>query len=100
MGDGLCVPDVVPYTVEQQEEYRMAEARQQFRRQRHESTTGANENSGNFDPDSPQARELAVHCISYVLRMKESTDVRWKKLPAVEGIDLLVELGPPGTGSR
>merc|ERR1711988_269978 len=56
----LNIPDIVPCTIEQEQEYRKAEARQQFRRQRLETASKMASIDGktvsvNFKPDTCEA---------------------------------------------
>mmetsp|Transcript_112267 Transcript_112267/g.194614 ORF Transcript_112267/g.194614 Transcript_112267/m.194614 type:complete len:639 (-) Transcript_112267:139-2055(-) len=98
------VPDVNAQTVEQEVECRRAVARQQFRLQRRETASKGNSSTGgisvDFDPKSSQADELAVHCISDILRVNASTELQWETLPdSGDGISALVDFGPGSYGA-
>lgn len=103
-----ALPDIVPQTVEQREEYRRAAARQQFRLQRRDTSPkpdalSPSNFSVDFDPNSRSAQKLAEVCISSVLRVKGSTELSWETLPGSgEGIRALVQfgLGRPGALTR
>eukprot|EP00928_Gymnodinium_smaydae_P039329 TRINITY_DN26888_c0_g1_i2.p1 TRINITY_DN26888_c0_g1~~TRINITY_DN26888_c0_g1_i2.p1 ORF type:complete len:233 (-),score=40.62 TRINITY_DN26888_c0_g1_i2:198-896(-) len=59
--------------------------------------------SVNFDPDGNQATELAVQCISCILSLNESVELRWERLlKSTSDIPAWVELGlkRPGAITR
>lgn len=92
------IPDVLPQTVEQQAEHAKAIARQQFRLQRRETTSkpesAAVGMSVDFKSDASHAHELAVQCISDILRVQGSRSLRWETLPdSGDGIQVLVDFG-------
>lgn len=96
------IPDITPHTVEQDDEHMQATARQQFRLQRMESAGRSKSLSSgvSVDFDPSQAEELSVHCISDILRVNSSTELRWETLPeSGDGINALVDFGPGHIGS-
>mmetsp|Transcript_20584 Transcript_20584/g.57216 ORF Transcript_20584/g.57216 Transcript_20584/m.57216 type:complete len:630 (+) Transcript_20584:84-1973(+) len=101
------IPDVRPDTVEQQVEHCKAAARQQFRLQRRETVRRDDPASSGlsveFNADSGHAEELAVLCVSGILRIKDSTELRWEALlGAGNGVSAFVDVGPkiPGAQTR
>jgi len=95
-----AVADVRPETMEQQDEYRKALARQQFRLQRRETAprpdSALSGLSVNFSANAGQAEELAVLCVSGVLRIMETSELRWEALPLPEfgnGIKAFADVG-------
>jgi len=102
--------DVVPSTVEQDDEHRRAVARQQFRELRRQETKKASKIEGdtgftvNLNPEGSQAQEVAVQCISCILSLQKRRDLCWECLPddGGHGIKGWVEFDAkrPGSISR
>eukprot|EP00929_Paragymnodinium_shiwhaense_P097347 TRINITY_DN5905_c0_g4_i1.p1 TRINITY_DN5905_c0_g4~~TRINITY_DN5905_c0_g4_i1.p1 ORF type:complete len:795 (-),score=135.82 TRINITY_DN5905_c0_g4_i1:148-2532(-) len=114
-----AIKDVWPETVEQEEQYRRAVARQQWRHHRHERAPKGpmlEDGSGgqavgielrltpDDKSDDSQADELAVLCISAVLCLNESTEYNWQRLPFVDdgATEVMIdrELDTPGAQTR
>lgn len=99
------VPDVVHGTVERAENHRGALARQRFRELRRQDQSQGDKEKGvglcvDFKPDSHQAQELAVQCISCILSLNETTLLRWEKLEKVPpGFAAWVDMGLPKPSS-
>jgi len=95
------IPDVTVQMVEQEAEHRRAMARQKFRLQRRENMSkpesSATGMSIDFDSKTSQADELSVLCISDILRVKESAELRWKTMPnSGKDIHVFVDAPQPG----
>lgn len=75
------ISDVLPETVEQEEQHRRAVARQHWRMQRQTETEPKSA------VKSKNAEELATLCISAIFRLNCSTELCWQRLPvALPGI--------------
>lgn len=99
------IADVLPDTVEKRKEYKQAVGRQQFRVQRQETMAKpVSALSGlkvDFAANAHEAEEIGVMCVSSILRIKESTDLRWETLPEKEkGVTALVDLGLKISGAQ
>lgn len=98
------IPDITPQTAEQWEEYQRAMARQVLRGHRQEaapkprtsiSTAAQDDFSVMITANSIYAEQLALNCISIILRLKESSEFHWEAMPVVDwtGVNLSIDLG-------
>ena len=100
------VADVLPGTMEQEEEHRKAVARQEFRELRR--TDGRKAETCpmgcvkfSVDLHSEQAQKVAVQCLSCILCLNDNATLRWERLltGTGTGVQAWVEFGLRNTAS-